>query len=600
MEETVRIIVSHDYAARPLYHMHALQLMHLPMQYPNAYDDPDEAGKEKKPATNTDLRLSTRNAMRFVDDVFGNITQAIKDAGQWHNTIILFSSDNGGAVYMNTANNNFPLRGSKFNAFEGGIRVPQFLSGGWIENSLPKGQNFKSNTYVFALDWAPTLLEMAGGPGSKKYLLGDWKGASYGNELWKYIKNSISDPNKPSQLERYVSYSLDLYFQVTKSTTTKMMYTGDSGVNTPRHWNAIWPMDDDLIPDLGYQSVKPCRKNRDTPYDCCFFDLESDPGENYPKEVDCSTQLEIANMLYDNKQICNDFPTICISDLVNDQPSNADVYSVWSHYGASGPFTNKDGIPIGQDLGMKCICDGFSRDVVSMSQTNIKSIQASVFAPFLCSDKSAPDTPNGTINGVNCTGGFARIPQGGTLETLTAQGVNPVEMELILSLPFAIQLPNFNRALAGYISREGFVEWPSFAKFPYIATLNSCPLKKATIVPLPIETLTPWFGAPPDGNPTNPTPKDNLCLSWTANKAWCPSVTNAEQQFVVSWDYETNNPKGFFEDGSAFNPIEKDLFSSIDESCVSECPRDASVTAYIVPPSNEHKWGIAASLQSDG
>eukprot|EP00804_Cyclotella_cryptica_P015892 CCRYP_006381-RA/>CCRYP_006381-RA protein AED:0.26 eAED:0.26 QI:16/1/1/1/1/1/6/269/500 len=231
MEETVRIIGSHDYASRPLYHMHALQLMHLPMQYPKAYDDPDEAGKEKKPANNTDLRITTRNAMRFVDDVFGNITQAIKDAGQWHNTIILFSSDNGGAIYLNTANNNFPLRGSKFNAFEGGIRVPQFLSGGWIENSLPKGQNFKSNTYVFALDWAPTLLEMVGGPGSKKYLLGDWKGASYGNELWKYIKNSISDPKKPSQLERYVSYSLDLYFRVTKTTTNKMIYTGDSGVS---------------------------------------------------------------------------------------------------------------------------------------------------------------------------------------------------------------------------------------------------------------------------------------------------------------------------------------------------------------------------------
>jgi hypothetical protein len=32
MEETVGIIRSHDYSARPLYHMHALQLMHLPMQ----------------------------------------------------------------------------------------------------------------------------------------------------------------------------------------------------------------------------------------------------------------------------------------------------------------------------------------------------------------------------------------------------------------------------------------------------------------------------------------------------------------------------------------------------------------------------------------
>lgn len=185
--------------------------------------------------------------------------------------------------------------------------------------------------------------------------------------------------------------------------------------------------------------------------------------------------------------------------------------------------------------------------------------------------------------------------QGGTLESFTAQGIDPFEMEIIMSVPFGVQLPNINRAWSGYLKREGFVEWPSFAKFPYIATLNSCPLKMATIVPLPVEALTPWIGSAPYGNPTKPTPKNNLCLSWTINKGWCPSKTNPEQKFVVSWDYQNSDPKGFFEDGSVFNPIEKDLFLSIEETCDIKCPRDAAVTAYIVPPSYEHKWGIASS-----
>jgi arylsulfatase A-like enzyme len=43
------------------------------------------------------MRLSVANAMRFVDDVFDETMQAIKDAGQWENTIVLFTSDNGGA-----------------------------------------------------------------------------------------------------------------------------------------------------------------------------------------------------------------------------------------------------------------------------------------------------------------------------------------------------------------------------------------------------------------------------------------------------------------------------------------------------------------------
>lgn len=56
---------------------------------------------------------------------------------------------------MNTANNNFPLRGSKLNAFKGGIRVPQFLFGGWILKNRLEGENFKSSMYVFIHDWTP-------------------------------------------------------------------------------------------------------------------------------------------------------------------------------------------------------------------------------------------------------------------------------------------------------------------------------------------------------------------------------------------------------------------------------------------------------------
>lgn len=91
------VINNHDYSAGPLFHIHAPQLMHLPVQYPKAYDDPERAGKEKTSPNNDDLRIATNNAIRFIDDIFGNITQAIKDAGQWDNTILLFSSDNGGS-----------------------------------------------------------------------------------------------------------------------------------------------------------------------------------------------------------------------------------------------------------------------------------------------------------------------------------------------------------------------------------------------------------------------------------------------------------------------------------------------------------------------
>ena len=50
-----------------------------------------------------------------------------------------------------------------------------------------------------------------------------------GNEMWKYIKNSVTD-GKESQMERYVSYSLDLYFSIKEHTAHKMFWTGDKGV----------------------------------------------------------------------------------------------------------------------------------------------------------------------------------------------------------------------------------------------------------------------------------------------------------------------------------------------------------------------------------
>ena len=49
----------------------------------------------------------------------GRCLEAIKDAGQWDNTIVFFTSDNGGAIVVNSVNNNYPLRGAKFSKFEG-------------------------------------------------------------------------------------------------------------------------------------------------------------------------------------------------------------------------------------------------------------------------------------------------------------------------------------------------------------------------------------------------------------------------------------------------------------------------------------------------
>jgi arylsulfatase A-like enzyme len=51
-----------------------------------------------------------------VDESVGVIAQAMHDSGMYNNSIMIYSSDNGGPANMS---NNMPLRGAKFSVFEG-------------------------------------------------------------------------------------------------------------------------------------------------------------------------------------------------------------------------------------------------------------------------------------------------------------------------------------------------------------------------------------------------------------------------------------------------------------------------------------------------
>ena len=89
-----------------------------------------------------------------VDRSVGSVLGRITALGLTDNTVVVFYSDNGGAVQ---ATSNLPLRGYKGMLFEGGIRVP--LAVKWPVRITPGRVD---NTPVIGIDFYPTLLEIAG------------------------------------------------------------------------------------------------------------------------------------------------------------------------------------------------------------------------------------------------------------------------------------------------------------------------------------------------------------------------------------------------------------------------------------------------------
>ena len=65
--------------------------------------------------------------IRQLDRGIGRVMQALKDQGIDDNTLVIFTSDNGGAWYTGIADTNAPFRGYKATFFEGGLRVPFFM-----------------------------------------------------------------------------------------------------------------------------------------------------------------------------------------------------------------------------------------------------------------------------------------------------------------------------------------------------------------------------------------------------------------------------------------------------------------------------------------
>lgn len=94
-----------------------------------------------------------RRMIHHMDEGIGWIVEALRRNGQLDNTLIVFTSDNGGERFSD----NWPLVGGKMDLTEGGIRVPWIAH--WPDVIRPGGQ---SRQLCMSMDWSATMLDAAG------------------------------------------------------------------------------------------------------------------------------------------------------------------------------------------------------------------------------------------------------------------------------------------------------------------------------------------------------------------------------------------------------------------------------------------------------
>ncbi len=95
-----------------------------------------------------------RRMIHHMDEGIGQLVEALRAEGLLDDTLIVFTSDNGGERFSD----NWPLVGGKMDLTEGGIRVP------WIAHwpaAIPAGTT--SDQHCMTMDWSATMLALGGG-----------------------------------------------------------------------------------------------------------------------------------------------------------------------------------------------------------------------------------------------------------------------------------------------------------------------------------------------------------------------------------------------------------------------------------------------------
>ncbi|MDZ7607602.1 MAG: sulfatase-like hydrolase/transferase [Cyclobacteriaceae bacterium] len=147
----VEFIKAQAESKKPFFLQLAYNAPHDPIQPPAEWL---EKVKIRQPGI-SDKRAKLVALIEHLDSGIGTVLQALEESGQLENTLIIFTSDNGGKLQDGA--NNGPLRDGKQSMYEGGLRVPTCIR--WQGHIEPGSSTLYK---AMSMDLYPTLLEAAG------------------------------------------------------------------------------------------------------------------------------------------------------------------------------------------------------------------------------------------------------------------------------------------------------------------------------------------------------------------------------------------------------------------------------------------------------
>jgi arylsulfatase A-like enzyme len=135
---------------------------HWPWQGPNDAALPDTVPMSAKLMSAMGTPEAYKAMMKSLDDQVGLILKTLEETGLAANTIVIFTSDNGGEKFSDMG----PFAKMKMTVWEGGVRVPAFVR--WPGKIKA---NTVSHQQVITMDWTATILAAAGAKANEKYSL---------------------------------------------------------------------------------------------------------------------------------------------------------------------------------------------------------------------------------------------------------------------------------------------------------------------------------------------------------------------------------------------------------------------------------------------